>query len=63
MSVTEDNYNYYPTKFVDQDGSNGLVPGEQRRDSDDISGLVSIRKTGSKDQSVKKCLSIRNEIK
>ena len=28
MSVTEDNYNYCPAKFVDQDGPNGLVPGE-----------------------------------
>ena len=36
MSITGDNYNYRSTNFVDQDEPNGLVPGEQRRDSDDI---------------------------
>ena len=36
MSITGDNYNYRSTNFVDQDEPNGLVPGEQRRYSDDI---------------------------
>ena len=27
ISITEDNYNYCPTNFVDQDGPNFLVPG------------------------------------
>ena len=46
MSITEDNYNYCPTNFVDQDGPNGLVSGEWRRDSGDIIGLVNIRRAG-----------------
>ena len=62
MSITEDNYNYSPTNFVDQDGPNGLVPGEWGRDSDDITGLVNIRKDGSNNHSRNAC-QIRNEFK
>ena len=40
MSITEDNHNYCPTNFVDQDGPNGLVPGEWRRDGDDITEIL-----------------------
>ena len=62
MSITEDNYNYCPTNFVDQDGPNGLVPGEWRRDSDDITGLVNIRRAGSNNHS-RNAFQIRNEFK
>ena len=31
ISITEDNYNCCPANFVDQDGPNGLVTGEWRR--------------------------------
>ena len=62
MSITEDNYNYFPTTFVDQDGPNGLVPGEWRRDSDDITGLVNIKRAGSNNHSRNAC-QIRNEFK
>ena len=62
MSITEGNHNYSPTKIVDQDGPNGLVQGEWRRDSDDITGLVNIRRAGSNYHSKKAC-QIRNEFK
>ena len=51
MSITEDNFDYYPTNFVDQDGPNGLVPGEWRKDSNDITGIVNIRRAGSNNHS------------
>ena len=62
ISITEDNYNYCPTNFVDQDGPNGLVPGEWRRDSDDITGLVNIRRASSNNHSRNTC-QIRNKFK
>ena len=62
MSIPEDNYKYCPTNFVDQDGSNYLVSGEWRRDSDDITGLVNIRRAGSNNYSRNSC-QIRNEFK
>ena len=55
MSITEDNYNYCPTNFVDQDESNCLVSGEWRRDSDDITGLVNIRRACSNNHSRNAC--------
>ena len=62
MSITERNYNYCPTNFVDQDGRNGLVQGEWRRDSDDITGPVNIRRAGSNNHS-RNASQIRNEFK
>ena len=62
MFITEDNYNYCPTNFVDQDGSNCLVSGEWRRDSDDITGLVNIRRACLNNHSRNAC-QIRNEFK
>ena len=55
MSITEDNYNYCPTNSGDQDGPNGLVPGECRGDSDDITGLVNIRRADSNNHSRNAC--------
>ena len=55
MSITEDNYKYCPTNIVDQDGSNYLVSGEWRRDSDDITGLVNIRRACSNNHSRNAC--------
>ena len=40
MSITEDNYNYCPTKFVDQGGPNVSVLGE---DKEKIMHSVGIR--------------------
>ena len=60
MSSTEDDY--CPANFIDQDGPNELVPGEWRKDSDDITGLVSIRRAGSNDHPRDAC-QIRNKFK
>ena len=62
MCVTEDNYNYCRTNFVDQDGPNGQVPGEWRRDNNDIKGLVNIGRASSNNRSRNAC-QIRNEFK
>ena len=62
MSITEDNYNYCPNSFVDQDGPDGLVPGEWRRHIDDITGLANIRRAGSNNHSRNAC-QIRNRFK
>ena len=52
MSITEDNNNYCPTNLV----------GEWRRDSDDMTGLVNIRRASSNNHSRNAC-QIRNEFK
>ena len=62
MSSTEDDYNYCPAYFVDQDGPNELVPGECRNDSDDITGLVNIRTAGSNNHPRNAC-QIGNKFK
>ena len=59
MSITD---NYRSTNFADQDGPNGLVPGEQRRDSDDITDLEIIRRASSNNHSGDTC-QIKSEFK
>ena len=63
ISITEDNYNYCPTNFVDQDGPNSMVSGEWKRDSDDITGLVNIKRAGSFNNHSRNACQIRNEFK
>ena len=61
-AIVIDNHNYCPANFIDQDGPNELVPGEWRKDSDDITGLVNIRRAGSNDHPRDAC-QIRNKFK
>ena len=62
MSITEVNHNYCPTDFFNQDEPNGLVFGEWRRDSDDITGFANIRRAGSNNHS-RNVFQMRNEFK
>ena len=39
-------HNYCPNTFVDQEGPNGLRPGEWRQDTQNMNGITSIQRVG-----------------
>ena len=41
------NQDYCPSSFIDRDGSNGTLPGELRRDQENITGMVPVSKASS----------------
>ena len=61
LKKDNDNYNYCPNTFIDQDGHNGLIPGEWRGNINNIQGLEDILQFGSNNYS-KDARKVRDDI-
>ena len=59
---TDDNYNYCPLSYADRNTGEGFIPGEWRRDADNITGVQELSHIGSNNYS-KQAALIRDEFK
>ena len=65
MSLSENsnnNYNYCPDNYVDEETAEGIIPGEWRKDSENATGIHDPTHAGSNNYS-KHSAMIRDEFK
>ena len=62
ISKTSDNYNYCPQNFADRESRDGIVLGEWRKDSENITGIQDLDHLSSNNYS-KNAAYVRDELK